>query len=210
MGYGPNTLTTAPLRCCYFKKRLGSSFSISPPDLRACLLLQHHMNSEAAIAQLGERETEDLKVPSSILGLGSKPSAPRTAGRIRDDSRDAREGPVAFLCRVSACADGVCFTLAFEPSWFLTGNATSTNITARGRTRIYTWPGSNWRPSACWADVIATRPQVHIFLRAALFSGRCVHTLPLCQPSRCFIHNVCTDQTSSHLWSSGYDVSLTR
>ena len=24
----------------------------------------------------------------------------------------------------------------------------------------YTWPGSNWRPSACWADVIATRPQV--------------------------------------------------
>ena len=74
----------------------------------------------------------------------------------------------------------------------------------------YTWPGSNWRPSACWADVIATRPQVHIFLRAALFSGRCVHTLPLCQPSRCFIHNICTDQTSSHLWSSGYDVSLTR
>ena len=29
------------------------------------------MNSEAAIAQLGERETEDLKVPSSILGLGN-------------------------------------------------------------------------------------------------------------------------------------------
>ena len=25
----------------------------------------------------------------------------------------------------------------------------------------YTWPGSNWRPSACEADVIATRPQVH-------------------------------------------------
>ena len=24
----------------------------------------------------------------------------------------------------------------------------------------YTWPGSNWRPSACKADVIATRPQV--------------------------------------------------
>ena len=33
-------------------------------DLRPKL---HH----AAIAQLGERETEDLKVPSSILGLGS-------------------------------------------------------------------------------------------------------------------------------------------
>jgi hypothetical protein len=25
---------------------------------------------------------------------------------------------------------------------------------------LYTWPGSNWRPSACEADVIATRPQV--------------------------------------------------
>ena len=24
----------------------------------------------------------------------------------------------------------------------------------------YTWPGSNWRPSACETDVIATRPQV--------------------------------------------------
>ena len=32
----------------------------------------------------------------------------------------------------------------------------------------YTWPGSNWRPSACEADVIATRPQVHVvYLRAA-------------------------------------------
>ena len=28
--------------------------------------------------------------------------------------------------------------------------------------KIYTWPGSNWRPSACWADVIATRPQVQV------------------------------------------------
>ena len=26
--------------------------------------------------------------------------------------------------------------------------------------QTYTWPGSNWRPSACEADVIATRPQV--------------------------------------------------
>ena len=28
------------------------------------------MSSEAAIAQLGERQTEDLKVPGSIPGLG--------------------------------------------------------------------------------------------------------------------------------------------
>ena len=30
------------------------------------------------------------------------------------------------------------------------------SLSARG----YTWPGSSWRPSACGADVIATRPQV--------------------------------------------------
>jgi hypothetical protein len=29
----------------------------------------------------------------------------------------------------------------------------------------YTWPGSNWRPSACEADVIATRPQVLMITR---------------------------------------------
>ena len=29
-------------------------------------------NALAAIAQLGERQTEDLKVPSSILGLGKR------------------------------------------------------------------------------------------------------------------------------------------
>ena len=28
--------------------------------------------------------------------------------------------------------------------------------------RYYTWPGSSWRPSACEADVIATRPQVRM------------------------------------------------
>ena len=34
----------------------------------------------------------------------------------------------------------------------------------------YTWPGSNWRPSACWADVIATRPQVPMNLALDLLS----------------------------------------
>ena len=31
------------------------------------------MNARAAIAQLGERQTEDLKVPGSIPGLGMSP-----------------------------------------------------------------------------------------------------------------------------------------
>ena len=36
--------------------------------------------------------------------------------------------------------------------------------------QTYTWPGSNWRPSACEADVIATRPQVLVEKsRRALF-----------------------------------------
>ena len=36
----------------------------------------------------------------------------------------------------------------------------------------YTWPGSNWRPSACEADVIATRPQVLL--------THCVHVTFAC------------------------------
>ena len=41
-------------------------------------------NLEAAIVQLGERKIEDLKVPSSILGLGS--SAAPKYGKIRQRS----------------------------------------------------------------------------------------------------------------------------
>ena len=47
--------------------------AVDPPRVgpRAFHVLQRAVVSEAAIAQLGERETEDLKVPSSILGLGN-------------------------------------------------------------------------------------------------------------------------------------------
>ena len=38
--------------------------------------------------------------------------------------------------------------------------------------RAYTWPGSNWRPSACEADVIATRPQVLGFIGHSLQPSR--------------------------------------
>ena len=37
------------------------------------------------------------------------------------------------------------------------------------RIRCYTWPGSNWRPSACEADIIATRLQVLLRLNAVRF-----------------------------------------
>ena len=39
------------------------------------------------------------------------------------------------------------------------GNLAGVSEEARKK---YTWPGSNWRPSACEADVIATRPQVRV------------------------------------------------
>ena len=35
-----------------------------------CTVTQKSLRTEAAIAQLGERQTEDLKVPGSIPGLG--------------------------------------------------------------------------------------------------------------------------------------------
>ena len=38
----------------------------------------------------------------------------------------------------------------------------------------YTWPRSNWRPSACEADVIATRPQVLLSAFCAPGPRRCV------------------------------------
>ena len=33
---------------------------------------------------------------------------------------------------------------------------------------VYTWPGSNWRPSACEVDVIATKPQMLVVTGSTL------------------------------------------
>jgi hypothetical protein len=41
--------------------------------------------------------------------------------------------------------------------------------------QTYTWPGSNWRPSACEADVIATRPQVPWFCREGSYDLLSIH-----------------------------------
>ena len=111
----------------------------------------------------------------------------------------------------------------------------------------YTWPGSSWRPSACWADVIATRPQVlHVHCSCVLMSnaaeGRgflwqppeytdtppCITAVGLPARRRTLWRHalgrwrglwlataansitVKQDYCHQHLWSSGYDVSLTR
>ena len=57
----------------------------------------------------------------------------------------------------------------------------------------YAWPGSNWRPSACWADVIATRPQVR-----PQTNGRMHNTCDL--PSLRARHNI-------YIWTSIYMVA---
>ena len=46
------------------------------------------MVTQAAIAQLGERQTEDLKVPGSIPGLGNERGLPSaTTNTFFDDAR---------------------------------------------------------------------------------------------------------------------------
>jgi hypothetical protein len=42
----------------------------------------------------------------------------------------------------------------------------------------HTWPGSNWRPLAGWAAVVATRPQALAKAQARSFSQVAVVTLP--------------------------------
>ena len=51
-------------------------------------------------------------------------------------------------------------------------------------TRKYTWPGSNWRPSACEADVIATRPQVLLIASKASMPFDSLQC-PSCRRSGC-------------------------
>ena len=46
------------------------------------------MTSSAAIAQLGERQTEDLKVPGSIPGLGTCYMASYTYAGMNDATAD--------------------------------------------------------------------------------------------------------------------------
>ena len=49
---------------------------IRQPKRRSPCSCKHGSIASAAIAQLGERQTEDLKVPGSIPGLGTFPASP--------------------------------------------------------------------------------------------------------------------------------------
>ena len=60
-------------------------------------------HATAAIAQLGERQTEDLKVPSSILGLGMFPPAP--APRVGLGGRNLSCGGGQGGCKACVFAD---------------------------------------------------------------------------------------------------------
>ena len=48
-------------------------------------------------------------------------------------------------------------------------------VAPRRAAHVYTWPGSNWRPSACKADVIATRPQVRMWVANLGVLTVCAH-----------------------------------
>ena len=124
---------------------------------------------------------------------------------------------------------------------------TGTGNESRAKGLCYTWPGASWRPSACEADVIATRPQVlHVHCSCVLMSnaaeGRgflwqppeytdtppCITAVGLPARRRTLWRHalgrwrglwlaaaansrtVKQDYCHQHLWSSGYDVSLTR
>ena len=83
------------------KPRVGSS--ILPV---ACHLLKHrhHIMTQAALAQLGERQTEDLKVPGSIPGGGTLPAAvvpKRLRGWTRNPLGSARAGSSPADCDFS-------------------------------------------------------------------------------------------------------------
>ena len=66
----------------------------------------------------------------------------------------------------------------FGVSFAVAASAGSGGAAQRGRNEMYTWPGSNWRPSACGADVIATRPQV-LRVDARLLGWSCFGLLGL-------------------------------
>ena len=66
--------------------------------------------TEAAIAQLGERQTEDLKVPSSIPGLGKAPVSRRASclfARLRLPFRQAGAHSDVFKLALSYASRGV-------------------------------------------------------------------------------------------------------
>ena len=88
---------------------------------------------------------------------------PMSNGTWRQDLLPAAalvaRGPICIEGRASAQA-----VKAVKAQWLCT---------------CYTWPGSSWRPSACEADVIATRPQVLAMLssntKSTVFVGLAGH-----------------------------------
>ena len=79
-------------------------WSVSQMGYRNCV----YWNDRAAIAQLGERQTEDLKVPGSIPGLGTFSCRRRCHERTaKSRERAARwEGLAQIAFRTNCCSLG--------------------------------------------------------------------------------------------------------
>ena len=94
-----------------------------------------------------------------------------------------------YTTHIEAETHALPFAPAYHSSSVCHSNSTSTTYCCQASSprihsvfnrwvkSLYTWPGSNWRPSACEADVIATRPQVRVRTNtqthATIPTGRC-------------------------------------
>ena len=114
----------------------------------------------------------NVRLPRSAGGLLFAPKspltwereAPRTHHRLRYFANSTSASP-AQLPGLPPPQGPVFTTHLLAKPWTRQAQNTS-NTPTQPATSVgyidhkYTWPGSSWQPSACEADVIATRPQV--------------------------------------------------
>ena len=80
-----------------------------------CILRLPH--ARAAIAQLGERQTEDLKVPGSIPGLGMFVNAQDRTELLRADHTTHSRAPLTIQAAWLGANLRWCLCQAFRPKW---------------------------------------------------------------------------------------------
>ena len=101
-----------------------------------------------------------MRIASELVGAGArvlqqktflKPKAlPR--GRRESKADDSLSNAMRTQTRMSSFEIG--------KKWSALPKSFQDNYLAQRIACKYIWPGSNWRPSACEADIIATRPQM--------------------------------------------------
>ena len=111
---------------------------------------------------LANSSTATHAIPSAYNSRGSGPAEDTNGERERErETRSLSSTPCAQTY-VHANVDIHKQVYVCDCVCVCTLICLSARLPMRMRACKYTWPGSNWRPSACEADVIATRPQVHV------------------------------------------------